>query len=57
MMMIYLQNQGDKYKWYVLDIIIPVDMVVEPGKTKVEPTFFSSSSLWVSGSSTHLIKE
>ena len=56
MMMIYLQNQGDKYKWYVLDII-PVDMVVEPGKTKVEPTFFSSSSLWVSGSSKHLIKE
>ena len=57
MMMIYLQNQGDKYKWYVLDII-PVDMVVEPGKTKeLEPTFFSSSSLWVSGSSKHLIEE
>ena len=35
MMMIYLQNQGDKYKWYVLDII-HVDMVVEPDKTKVE---------------------
>ena len=28
MMMIYLQNQGDKYKWYVLNNI-PVDMEVE----------------------------